>query len=81
MTQRHLTAALFIDCGDAYEIRDGDRAGRIVRKTQPRARYECLLCRTREGPVTGADRVREFVARIRTDHPTYCTANQGAHAA
>ncbi|MFB7739599.1 hypothetical protein ACFC08_35670 [Streptomyces sp. NPDC056112] len=37
-----------------------------------RARYECLLCRTTEGPVYGDD-VKPFVDTIRTDHPTRCT--------
>lgn len=73
MTRMEVTAVLFIDCGV-------DDQGRRART--PRARYECLLCRTAEGPVYGRDRVAEFVARIRTDHPAHCTANpQGAHAA
>lgn len=71
---RQITAALTVDLGIP---RKGGSWARL-----PRAKYECLLCRTVEGPVHGADRVREFVARIRTDHPTYCTNNQqGATAA
>lgn len=71
--QQRVTAALFVDLGVARK--DGTWA------KQPRAKYECIRCRSTEGPVQGADRVREFVARIRTDHPTYCTANEGAQAA
>lgn len=73
MTGGGVTSALYIDCGV-------DGKGRRART--PRARYECLLCHTTEGPVYGRDRVAEFVARIRTDHPAHCTANtQGAQAA
>lgn len=71
--RQEVMAALFVDMGVFA-------SGRWVR--EPRAKYECVRCQTTEGPVKGADRVREFVARIRTDHPLYCTANQqGAHAA
>ncbi|MGW2260086.1 hypothetical protein ACWCXE_20050 [Streptomyces sp. NPDC001780] len=44
----------------------------------PRARYDCGLCRTREGPVHGADAVAVFVASIRIDHPARCTARSSA---
>jgi hypothetical protein len=39
-----------------------------------RARYECLLCGTKEGPVFGADDVTAFAATIRTEHPARCSA-------
>jgi hypothetical protein len=38
-----------------------------------RAKYECLLCRTVEGPVYGADAVTAFAKDIRTAHPARCT--------
>ncbi|MEU2111856.1 hypothetical protein [Streptomyces sp. NPDC019507] len=77
-----ITGALFIDCGDGFEIRKGDRAGQIVYRREPRARFECLRCRTTEGPVSGPADVREFVANVRTDHLTRCQpASQGAQAA
>jgi hypothetical protein len=41
-----------------------------------RARYECLRCRTTEGPVYGPDDVTAFVASIRTDHSSRCTGPQ-----
>lgn len=47
-----------------------------------RAKYECVLCRTLEGPVYGQDKVKAFVASIRTDHRARCTASapqQGGH--
>jgi hypothetical protein len=47
-----------------------------------RAKYECLLCRTVEGPVYGEDYVKPFVATIRNDHRARCTASasqQGGH--
>lgn len=37
-----------------------------------RARYECLLCQTVEGPVYG-DEVKPFVDTVRTAHPARCT--------
>ncbi|MCY0926920.1 hypothetical protein OTB20_12035 [Streptomyces sp. H27-H1] len=37
-----------------------------------RARYECLLCRTTEGPVFGEADVIAFNATIRTDHHARC---------
>jgi hypothetical protein len=38
-----------------------------------RAKYECLLCRTVEGPVYGIDDVTAFAKDIRTAHPARCT--------
>ncbi|MFD7016055.1 hypothetical protein [Streptomyces sp. NPDC059928] len=48
-----------------------------------RARYECLLCGAREGPVTGRRQVAEFVQTIRANHRAHCPQlhHQGAHAA
>ncbi|MBT2508856.1 hypothetical protein J7I98_23805 [Streptomyces sp. ISL-98] len=78
MTALRITAALFVDLG--RRTKTSADGGTWVQP--PRARYECLLCRTTEGPVKGPIAVQEFVARIRTDHPANCTANhQGAHAA
>ncbi|MFD4273793.1 hypothetical protein R2B67_26125 [Streptomyces cyaneofuscatus] len=37
-----------------------------------RARYDCYLCRTTEGPVYGTTAVTAFTAEIRTTHPTRC---------
>ncbi|WP_329187009.1 hypothetical protein [Actinacidiphila glaucinigra] len=41
-----------------------------------RARYECLLCRTTEGPVYGTEEVAEFATGIRTSHRSRCAAPQ-----
>jgi hypothetical protein len=38
-----------------------------------RARYECLRCKTVEGPVFGPDDVKPFVDTIRTAHLSRCT--------
>lgn len=78
-----ITGALYIDGGVGFEDRE---TGRIRYSRPPRARYECLLCGTSEGPVTGAAPVREFATHIRTDHRAQCPATttatpQGAMAA
>ncbi|MEV5942721.1 hypothetical protein [Streptomyces sp. NPDC051994] len=39
-----------------------------------RARYECLLCGAREGPVTGRRAVAEFAQTIRATHRATCPA-------
>lgn len=46
-----------------------------------RARYECLLCGAREGPVTGRRKVAEFVQTIRATHRATCPQlhHEGAH--
>jgi hypothetical protein len=47
-----------------------------------RARYECLICDTKAGPVFGVEDVKAFVATIRNDHRARCTASapqQGGH--
>lgn len=41
-----------------------------------RARYECLLCQTVEGPVLGTDDVTAFAAEIRVAHRGRCAALQ-----
>lgn len=49
-----------------------------------RARYECLLCGAREGPVQGLRQAAEFVQTIRATHRATCPQlhhQQGAHAA
>lgn len=42
----------------------------------PRARYECLLCHAREGPVIGRGKVTDFVANVRINHRATCPDNQ-----
>ncbi|RPK85098.1 hypothetical protein [Streptomyces sp. ADI98-10] len=37
-----------------------------------RARYDCYLCRTTEGPVHGPDQVAAFVADVKTAHNARC---------
>ncbi|MEV7470433.1 hypothetical protein AB0O20_28610 [Streptomyces kronopolitis] len=77
MTGRPLaiTGALYVDMGQ--QSRGGDRWIK-----PPRARYECLLCRTVEGPVTGAEAVIRFNATASAEHQTRCAPNhQGAQAA
>ena len=71
--QRTVTGGLFVDCGDGFEIKQGDRAGQVKYRGTPRARYECVRCQTVEGPVSGAAKVREFVATIRDRH--VCSTN------
>lgn len=69
MTGRRINAALFVDLGEGYEIRDGERAGEIRWKRLPRARYECLLCGASEAPDgRGPGDVARFVASISTTH-------------
>ncbi len=64
---------LFVDLGEGREDR---RSGAIHYTRQPRARYECLLCGGREGPVSGPEDVRAFVAGIRTDHLSRCNPRE-----
>lgn len=78
---RRIAGALFIDMGEGHAIRSGDRAGQITYKQQPRARYECLTCRTVEGPVEGPVAVARFVAEIRTTHAARCGATSLGAAA
>jgi len=77
--EQHLTGALFVDLGEGRE--DKERGG-IRWSRQPRAKYECLLCRTTEGPVTGPAAVRAFIDTIRATHKATChpihSAQQGA---
>lgn len=65
MSARWLDAALTVDLGEGFEIKNGERAGQIKYTRQPRAKYECLLCHTLEGPVTGPEAVKRFVATVR----------------
>jgi hypothetical protein len=70
-----IAGALYVDMGQ--QARGSERWAR-----PPRARYECLLCRGVEGPVTGAEAVIRFTATARTDHKTRCNPNhEGAQAA
>lgn len=78
--QQQINSALFIDCGEGFEIKNGARAGQIKYTREPRARFECVRCRSVEGPVSGADRVKAFVASVRTRH--VCHPNElGVRAA
>ncbi|MFE6103219.1 hypothetical protein ACFVQ4_25125 [Streptomyces laurentii] len=58
--QQTITGALFIDCGQQLK--------NLTWVRPPRAKYECLTCRTTEGPVVGEHAVKAFVATIRTTH-------------
>ncbi|MFJ6566455.1 hypothetical protein ACIQNU_03485 [Streptomyces sp. NPDC091292] len=64
-----ITSVLFVDFGEGRENRD---TGHITYTRPPRARYECLLCLTAEGPVYGAAAVIAFTASIKTDHTSRC---------
>ncbi|MFF0143577.1 hypothetical protein ACFYRN_45240 [Streptomyces sp. NPDC005227] len=85
--RQQVNDALFVDCGDGYEIKQGDRAGQIVYRRQPRARFECVRCEYASEIVTGPVAVREFVANEPTSHRAVCPAihntstQQGAIAA
>jgi hypothetical protein len=70
--RQEIRAALRIDCGDGRETGPGT----FTYRRPPRAKYECLRCRTEEGPVTGAAAVKDFVATIRARHAATCTARQ-----
>lgn len=48
-------------------------ANLIVDLDNVRARYECLLCGAKAGPVFGTEDVRAFTATIRNDHHALCT--------
>ncbi|MGQ4514250.1 hypothetical protein [Streptomyces sp. DW26H14] len=67
---QHITGALFVDSGL-------DADGKRIRP--PRAKYECLLCRTVDGPVHGTADVTAFVPTARNDHRARCTARQENH--
>lgn len=62
-----VAAELLIDCGEWSSSR-----GRWV--TQPTARYDCHLCDTTEGPVTGEGPVKSFVEHVKTVHRGRCSA-------
>ncbi|GGZ28632.1 hypothetical protein GCM10010387_22620 [Streptomyces inusitatus] len=64
---RAVAAALFVDLGES-------RGDQWIR--QPRARYECLRCRTAEGPVHGQAAVANFTRSIKAEHHSRCTAIQ-----
>ncbi|HEY9367891.1 hypothetical protein [Streptomyces sp.] len=67
---QQVVGALYVDCG--RPLRNGTWA------QQPRAKYECLICHTVEGPVVGEHAVKAFVATIRTTHQH--NTQQGAAA-
>jgi hypothetical protein len=77
-----VTAVLTIDGGQGYEDK---QTGRITYSRPPRARFDCHLCGGEEGPVIGAEPVKDFTRAIRTDHRARCSATtqhqQGAQAA
>lgn len=60
--QQTVTGALYVDLGD--------------NSRPPRARYECVLCRTTEGPVTGVNDVTAFTATVRAVHRARCAVLQ-----
>lgn len=69
MTGRAVLAALFVDLGDGWEIKKGNRAGQIRWDRLPRARYECLRCQTVEVPDgRGPGDIARFVASIASSH-------------
>ncbi|MFG2900938.1 hypothetical protein ACGFZH_28115 [Streptomyces zaomyceticus] len=70
-SRQQVAGALFIDCGK--QLKNGTWV------QPPRARYECLTCRTTEGPVVGAAAVTAFVQTIRAKHQHH--NQQGAPAA
>ncbi|WP_030928437.1 hypothetical protein [Streptomyces sp. NRRL B-24720] len=73
---RQITGALSVQFG--RQLPNGTWA------EHPRAKYECLTCRTTEGPVVGAAAVKAFVPTIRANHKTNCqpsSSHQGAQAA
>lgn len=79
MTAAQVVTALFVDLGEG---RENKQTGRIQWSRQPAARFECLLCHTQLGPVTGATKVAAFTATVHTDHRATCPATtQGAHTA
>lgn len=89
MTARQqVNDALFVDCGDGYEVKQGSSdAGEIKYRRPPRARFECVRCEYASEVVTGATAVKRFVATAATDHRAVCPAlhntsnQQGATAA
>ncbi|MFF2525930.1 hypothetical protein [Streptomyces liangshanensis] len=66
----YITGALFVDSGLVPDPNAED--GRLRRVRPPRAKYECLRCRTVEGPVHGADEVKRFAALIKDAHRANC---------
>ncbi|WP_097922069.1 hypothetical protein [Streptomyces sp. wa1063] len=75
---RHITGVLTVALG--RQLKGGTWA------EHPKAKYECLACRTTEGPVVGAAAVTAFTQTIRITHPANChpTAqrhHEGAQAA
>lgn len=74
--QLQVADALFVDLGEGFEIKHGDRAGQIKYTRQPRARFECIRCEYASETVTGPEPVTRFVATARTSHQAICPANQ-----
>lgn len=64
-----VTGVLTVDCGAG---REDPETGAVRYWTPPRARFDCLLCGGRDGPVKGSVRVREFVENYRLDHARRC---------
>jgi hypothetical protein len=84
--QQRVLDALFVDLGDGFEIKNGDRAGQIKYTRQPRARFESVRCEYASEIVTGPAAVQRFVATARTEHRAICpaahiTSQQGVQAA
>lgn len=78
MSSQWLNAALTVDLGEGFEIKNGERAGQIKYTRQPRAKYECLRCRTLEGPVTGPEAVKRFAATVQAAHICHAQGRQQA---
>ena len=74
--QLQVADALFVDLGEGFEIKHGDRAGQIKYTRQPRARFECIRCEYASETVTGPEPVTRFVATARTSPQAICPANQ-----
>jgi hypothetical protein len=72
---RHVTDALFVDLGEGFEIKQGDRTGQIKYTRQPRARFECTRCEYASETVTGPEPVKRFVATARANHRAICPAH------
>ncbi|MER8233519.1 hypothetical protein [Streptomyces sp. NPDC094049] len=69
MTTQRVIGALRVDLGK--QLPNGTWV------QPPRAKYECLICLTTEGPVVGAAAVTAFVQTVRTKHDH----REGARAA
>lgn len=79
MTDQHNTAAARDTPGRPAPTRQHVTGALYVDLDGVRARYECLLCRTTEGPVSGAETVAVFVETVRPVHRARCAATPQEH--